>query len=119
MSDASSRGVRSATARVDHAAATQDGHPIGQLEDLVDAVRDVKHARASAPDLADELEQLCDLVRRQHGGRLVQDKDAPAAVPALQRGDDRHHDPLDRRGLGQRPVQVDVEPEAARAARGR
>ena len=34
--------------RRDHAAAAQHGHAVGQLEDLVEAVRDVEHARARA-----------------------------------------------------------------------
>ena len=63
---------------------------------------------------ADDLEQLLRLLRRQHGGRLVEDQDVGAAVERLQ---DLHPllladgDVLDLRG------RVDREPERAARAR--
>ena len=102
----------------DHAAAAQDGHAVGQLEDLVEAVRDVEHARARAPDLADHREQPLDLVVRQDRRRLVEHEHAAAALPALQRRGDRDHGPLDRRRGGQRAVDVEIDAEAREHAVG-
>ena len=102
----------------DHAAAAQDGDAVGQREDLVEPVRDVEHARARAADLADHGEQPLDLVVRQHRGRLVEHQHAVAAVPALQRRGDRDHRALDRRGGGQRAVDVEVDAEAGEDAAG-
>ncbi len=49
---------------------------------------------------------------RQHGGRLVEDEDAAAAVPVLQRRGDRDDGPLHGRRLRERPVDVQVDVEA-------
>ena len=102
----------------DHAAAAQHGHAVGQLEDLVETVRDVEHAGARAPHLADHREEALHLVVRQDRRRLVEHEHAAAALPALQRRGDRHHGPLDRRCGGQRAVDVEIDAEAGEDAVG-
>ena len=104
--------------RRDHATAAQDRHTIGQLEDLVQPVRDVEHARARVADLADHREQPLDLVVGQDRRRLVQDEHAGAAVPALQRRGDRDHGPLDRRRGRERAMDVEIDAEALEHSMG-
>src|SRR6478752_2966243 len=65
-------------------AAAQDRDAIGEVEDLTHPVRDVEDARAAAPDLAHDLQQLVDLGVRQHRRGFVEDEYAAAALPALQ-----------------------------------
>ena len=71
--------------RVDNASCAQHRHAVGDLEDLVEAVRDVEDARAAALDLAHHRQQPLHLVVRQHRRRLVEHEHATAAVPALHR----------------------------------
>ena len=104
------RGQVGDVARADDAAAAQDRDAVGDVEDLVHPVRHVQDARAAAADLAHDLEQPLDLGVRQDRGRLVEDEDA-AAGPALEGGGDGDDRALDRRGVLQRPVHVDVHAE--------
>ena len=100
-------------AGADEPAAAQDGDAIGEVEDLVHPVRDVEDARAAAPDLAHDLQELVDLGVRQHGRGLVEHEHAAAALPALQRGGDGDDGALDGRRVHQRVVDVDVHAEPA------
>ena len=102
----------------DHAAAAQHRHAVRELEDLVEPVRDVEHARARAPDLPDHREEPLHLVVRQDRGRLVEDEHSAAALPALQRRGDRDDRPLDRRRGGERAVDVEIDAEAREHAMG-
>ena len=49
---------------------------VGDLEDFLHAVADEEDGDALVAQVADQLEQLRDLVGRQRGGRLVHDQDA-------------------------------------------
>ena len=95
----------------DEHAAAQHGDAVADLEDLVETVRDVEDAGAAATYLGDDLEEVADLVGRQHGRRLVEHEDAAAAFPALQRGDDRDDHALHGREQRHRPMDVDLEVE--------
>ena len=79
-----------------HAAVAQHGGPVGQLEDLVESVRDVDHARAAISCLVDQLEERVDLVGRQGGRRLVQDEDLGSPVVVVERPGDGNGAPVDR-----------------------
>ncbi len=92
--------------------AAQNRHAIGQLEDLVQAVRDVDHAGAGAAHLAHELEEALDFVVREHRGRLVEDEEAAPPVPSLQRSGDGDHGALDGCRLAQGAVDVELHAEA-------
>ena len=92
------------------APAAQDGHPVGELEDLVHPVRDVEDAHAAPAHLGDHLEEALDLVVGEDRRGLVEHQHA-AALPALQRGGDRHDGPLHRGRGGQRAVDVEVDVE--------
>ena len=98
--------------RRDYAAGSQHGHAVGDLEDLVEAVRDVENAGASALHLPHHLEQPLDLVVWQHGRRLVEHEHAAPSLPALHRAGNRDDRPLDGRGLGQRSMDVELDIEA-------
>ena len=87
----------------DHAAAAQDGHAVGQLEDLVETVRDVEHARARAPHLADHREQPLDLVVRAgppSARRARARRCRPASPAAPRRSRPRSARPASRRPAG-------------------
>ena len=81
-------------------------------------MRDVQDAGAAALDLAHHVQQPLDLVVGQHGRRLVENQHALAAVPALEGAGDRHDGALNRRRLGERPVDVEVDLEALEDAMG-
>ena len=84
-------------------------------EHLVQLVRDEDDRQALALELAQVGEQLVDLLRHEHGGRLVQDQDPGAAVEDLE---DLHPLPVaDAQVLDQR-VGVDAEAVARRRSRG-
>ena len=70
--------------RLDLLAAPQDGDAVGDLEHLVQLVADEDDRLAVRLEAADDPEQLLRLLRRQHGGRLVEDEDVRAAVERLQ-----------------------------------
>ncbi len=94
--------------RVDLLPAAQDGDPVGDVEHLVQLVRDEDHRHALGDETFEDLEQLDGLLRRQHGRGLVEDEDVRAPVERFQNLDallladgDRLH----------ACVRVDVEPE--------
>ncbi len=59
---------------VDVAAVAQHHHPVGDLLQLVEAVRDVDDADATRLEQRDLAEQVLDLARGQRRGRLVEDQ---------------------------------------------
>lgn len=59
----------------DPAAATEDGDAITDLVDLVEEVRDEEDRDAACGELADDAEELCDLVEVEARGRFVEDDD--------------------------------------------
>jgi hypothetical protein len=64
------RGVRVA----DDLAVPDHGDPVGDRLDLLELVRDEHDALAGRAQRVDDLEQVLDLLRGQHRGRLVQDQ---------------------------------------------
>ena len=56
----------------DEAPVAHHNDPVGDAKDLVEAMRDIDHADAAAPQAPHRLEQTLDLVGRQACGRLVQ-----------------------------------------------
>jgi hypothetical protein len=58
----------------DLAAVAQHGHPIGELEYLVEAVRDEEDEQALLLQCRDDPEQAVAFGRRQYRGRLVEDQ---------------------------------------------
>ena len=64
--------------------APDDGDLVGDGPHLVELVRDEDDRQALGLELAQVAEQLVDLLRDQHGGRLVQDQDLGAAVEHLE-----------------------------------
>ena len=76
MSRIVSSGVVSATpALAGDAAVAQHDHAVGDLEHLVEPVRDVDHADAAGAQAPQRREEPHDLVGRQAGGRLVEHED--------------------------------------------
>ncbi|APA97175.1 hypothetical protein NS506_03119 [Nocardia seriolae] len=59
-------------AHPDQRAVAQHRHPIGQLEDLTHAVRDVDDGQAAVAQAADQREQRFGLVIRERGGGFVE-----------------------------------------------
>ena len=97
--------------RVDELAAPQRRDPVGDLEHLVELVRDEDDRLALLLERTDDLEELLRLLRGQDGRRLVEHEDLGAAIQRLQDLDalllaDR--DPVDAR------VGIDGEPVARR-----
>ena len=86
-----------------------------KLEHLVELVGDEDHRRALVRELAQRGEQLVDLVRHEHGGRLVEDEDPGAAVEHLE---DLDALLLADAEIGDQLVGVDVEAVLRRPARG-
>ena len=93
---------------VDLLAAAEDADPVGDLEHLVQLVRDEDDRHPVGLEVAEDLEQLERLLRREHGGRLVEDQDVGLAVERLQ-----DLDPLllADRDVGDQRVGVDLELE--------
>ena len=94
--------------RPDDLAAPDDRDPVGDLEDLVQLVADEDDAVAFVGEAAEDGEDLLRLLRRQDGGRLVEDEDPGLAVERLEDLDallpaDRQRADLD--------VRVDLEAE--------
>ena len=95
-------------ARADDLASPDDGDPVGDLEDLVELVADEDDRVALGGEAPEDLEDLLGLLRRQDGGRLVEDEDPRLPVERLEDLDpllpaDRQRADLD--------VRVDLEPE--------
>src|SRR3954447_23108138 len=96
-------------ALADDAAASDDGDPVRDLEDLVQLVADEDDAVAFLGQPPQDLEDLLGLLRGQDRGRLVEDKDPGVPVQRLQDLDALL--PADR----QRPdlrLRIDLEAEA-------
>src|SRR5262245_5668090 len=70
--------------RLDHLAAPEDRHPVGDLQHLVQLVADEDDGHALTGERAEDPEQLERLLRRQHRGRLVEDQDLRAAEEGLE-----------------------------------
>ena len=70
--------------RGDRGAPPDHGDLVGDREHLVELVRDEDDGEALGLELAQVVEELVDLLRHQHGGRLVQDQDLRAAVEHLE-----------------------------------
>jgi hypothetical protein len=97
--------------RVDGLAAPQHRDPVGDLEDLVQLVRDEDDRHPLRDELLEDLEELDRLLRCQHRRRLVEDEDVGVPVERLQDLDSlllSDRDVLDLR------VRVDVELEPLR-----
>ena len=69
---------------LDRLAAPQNRDPVGDVEHLVELVRDEDDRLALGLERAQDREQLVRLLRRQHGRGLVEDEDVGAAVERLQ-----------------------------------
>ena len=70
--------------RGDGGAATDHGDLVGDGEHLVELVGDEDEGEALVLELAQVAEELVDLLRHQHRGRLVEDDDLGAAVEDLE-----------------------------------
>src|SRR3546814_1739240 len=70
--------------RSDELALAQHGDAVGHRHDLVQLVRDEDDGEALRHHGLQGGEERLDLLRRKHGGRLVEDEDAGAAVERLQ-----------------------------------
>ena len=97
------RGLALRVAVGDDLAAAQDGRGVAERDDLVQLVRDVEDRAAARGEFPQGLEQLLDLLRRQHRGRLVHDQEPrieeqrahdldPLALADAERRDDRGAD---------------------------
>ena len=93
--------ISAVVTRAGHPAVAQHRHAVGDLEHLVEVVRDEQHARPARRDVADEVEQQRDLVLREEHGGLVEHQQgrrvvAAATAQALQGPDDGEQRPVDR-----------------------
>ena len=70
------RGLALRVAVGDDLAAAQDGRGIAERDDLMQLVRDIEDRAAARGETLQRLEQLLDLLGRQHRGRLVHDEQA-------------------------------------------
>ena len=70
--------------RLDHLAAAENRHPVGDVEHLVQLVADEDDGHALLGEGAQDPEQLERLLGREHGGRLVEDQDLGSPVEGLQ-----------------------------------
>ena len=78
-------GVRlGGVGRADGGAAPDDGDLVGDREHLAQLVRDEDDGQALGLELAQVVEERVDLLRDEHGGRLVEDEGAGAAVEDLE-----------------------------------
>ena len=88
ISRASERSVAPSVGhRVDLLAAPQDGHAVGDVEHLVELVRDEDDRRALGRQRAQDAEQVLRLLGGEHRGRLVEHEHLRAAE---QRAQDLH-----------------------------
>ena len=93
----------------DLATRPENRDPIGELEHLADLVRDEDEAPAVRDHLAEDGEQIVDLLRREHRGRFVEDEQRRVPVERL---DDLDPLSLADRELPDHGVGVDDEPVA-------
>ena len=91
--------------RLDPPAVAQHRDPIGQLENLVETVRDVQRPDAPRAHLANGLEQACHVVRRQRRSWLVHDDDAGMAA---ERARDLDELLFGHREVTRRPIGIDL-----------
>ena len=70
--------------RADALALAQNGAAVGHGHDLLQLVRDEQDRLALGREPAHDLHQLADLLRGEHGGRLVEDEDLIVAVEHLE-----------------------------------
>ena len=70
--------------RLDLLASPENGHPVGDLEHLVQLVADEDDGHALAGERAQDPEELQRLLRGEHCRRLVENQDLGAAVESLQ-----------------------------------
>ncbi len=63
---------------------THDGDVVGDLQHLVELVRDEDDGRAVGDEALQRLEELVDLIGHEHRGRLVEDEDLGAAEEHLE-----------------------------------
>ena len=99
---------------VDHLAAPQDGHAVGDVEHLVELVGDEDDRRALLGQRAQDLEQVLGLLRGQHRGRLVEHEHLRAPE---QRAQDLH--PLLRADAQVLDARLGVDRQAVALARAR
>ena len=105
-------GVRGRRRRLAHdLAEPDDGDAVGDLADLAELVGDEDDGCPGRLELAHDLHQLVGLLRREHGGRLVEDEHLRVARERLDDLDALLH--ADGQILDER-VGVDVEAEALR-----
>jgi hypothetical protein len=97
--------------RLDRLAAPQHGDPIRDLEHLVQLVGDEDDRLPVGLQAVDDPEELACFLRRQDGGRLVEDEDVCAPVERLQ---DLHPLLLADGDLAHERRRIDHEPEALR-----
>jgi hypothetical protein len=96
--------------RRDGGAGAQDGDRVGDPQHLVELVADEDDGHALGAQAGERGEQLVDLLRDEHGGRLVEDEHAGAAV--------EHLEDLDALAVADPQVldeRVRVDPEAVAA----
>ena len=103
-------------------AGADDGDGVGHAEHLVELVGDEDHGVAPRRELAQRREQLVDLLGDEHGGRLVEDDDAGAAVQHLEDLDPlaldrRRGRPMRASGDTSRPNSAERSPICLRALR--
>ena len=80
--DVARGGVRGDHA-VDDAAVAQHGDAVGDRHHFVQLVGDEQYRAPLGGEVAHDREQAVALLRRQHGGRLVEDEDARVAIERL------------------------------------
>ena len=66
--------------RPDQLSLTEDGHAGGDRHHLFELVRDKDHGPAFGDHQTEGLEEVLGLLRREQGGRFIEDQDAGAAV---------------------------------------
>ena len=89
-------------------AVAQHGDAIGELEHLVEVVRDVHDRHAPLLQAVDDLEQAVDIVARQRRRRLVEHEQVGSVLPVDEGAGDRHRGPLRRWQVADRRLDVDV-----------
>ena len=92
----------------DDLAVAERDDPVGQVDDLVEAVRDEDDAGAALGDAADRAEELGDLLAVQRGGGLVENEDVVRAGPAVERAGDGDDGPLGGGQARDRDAHVEV-----------
>ena len=105
---------RRALDAVDRRAAADDGDVVGDAAHLVELVRDEQHREAFGLHLGEVREQFVDLLRHEHGRRLVEDEDLRPAVEHLEDLDALTGADAE---VGDEHVGVDAEPVGLRDAR--